>query len=136
MNITPNFTTYELIHSSTANKLKVSNEPGQRESINLVILCACILQPLRDKFGPLSITSGYRCNAVNKAVGGVNNSYHKKGMAADIRIKDQKQGEEIGKYAAKLQYCDKAILETPANKKPWLHVQWSFTAKHKFLVLR
>lgn len=136
MTITPNFTTYELIHSATANKLKVSNEPGQRESINLIILCACILQPLRDKFGPIIITSGYRCNAVNKAVGGVDNSYHKKGMAADIRIASQTQGETIGRYAATLQYCDKAILEIPAGKKPWLHVQWSFYAKHKFIVLK
>lgn len=36
--------------------------------------------------GPVVVTSGYRCPAHNKAVGGVENSYHTQGLAADIFV--------------------------------------------------
>jgi len=42
------------------------------------------LQKIRDEFGPMRITSGYRCEDHNKAVGGSEKSYHMRGMAADI----------------------------------------------------
>ena len=37
---------------------------------------------------PVSITSGYRCSNYNRKVGGVGNSYHCIGLAADIKVKD------------------------------------------------
>lgn len=50
-------------------------------------LAAC-LQKVRDHFGKqVIITSGYRCPTHNKAVGGSTNSYHARGMAADIQVK-------------------------------------------------
>jgi uncharacterized protein YcbK (DUF882 family) len=46
-----------------------------------------LLQRLRDKVGkPLTVTSGYRCQKHNKAVGGAANSQHVLGTAADIRV--------------------------------------------------
>lgn len=61
-----------------------------------------ILQQIRDQFGkPLRITSGYRCPKHNEAVGGVSNSLHTKGMAADIIITGIKP-EEIAKYAQQI----------------------------------
>lgn len=60
------------------------------------------LQKIRDHFGaPVNITSGYRCAAHNKRVGGATNSYHTKGQAADIYIKDV-DPLEIAKYAESL----------------------------------
>ena len=44
------------------------------------------LQELRNKYGKLQITSGYRCLAHNKAVGGSTNSKHTKGQAADFYL--------------------------------------------------
>lgn len=44
------------------------------------------LQELRNKYGKLQITSGYRCVAHNKAVGGSTNSKHTKGQAADFYL--------------------------------------------------
>ena len=44
-----------------------------------------MLQHLRDKFGPLNITSGHRCEDHNNAIKGKKNSYHLQGRAADFQ---------------------------------------------------
>lgn len=51
---------------------------------NIKALVDKVIQPLRDAWGPLAINSGYRCQEVNKAVGGVPTSQHTKGEAADV----------------------------------------------------
>lgn len=61
------------------------------------------LQALRDKVGvPLVITSGYRCPSHNKAEGGAPNSYHVKGMAADVVVPEGSTGEELAQAAKEL----------------------------------
>jgi hypothetical protein len=54
----------------------------------LYLLAKFILQPIRDKFGKVDITSGYRDRDLNKAVGGKDNSLHLRGKAADIVVED------------------------------------------------
>ena len=57
------------------------------------------LQAIRNHFGkPVNITSGYRCAAHNKAVGGDPNSSHMQGMAADVVVTGVKPGE-VAKFA-------------------------------------
>ncbi len=57
------------------------------------------VQKIRDHFGkPVTVTSGYRCQKHNKAVGGASDSNHTKGMAADIVVQDVKPCE-VAKYA-------------------------------------
>lgn len=83
--LTTNFTLNELIRSNTATKLNIDNTPSDEIIDNLNKLCTDIIQPIRDKYGkPMVITSGYRCKALNKAVGGVKTSQHVLGQAADI----------------------------------------------------
>ena len=83
--LTKNFTLEELTASATAKKLGVSNMPSPEIRKNLEKLCTDILQPLRDFYGkPICVGSGYRCPEVNEAVGGVKNSDHMYGCAADI----------------------------------------------------
>lgn len=56
------------------------------------------LDSVREHFGvPISITSGRRCDAHNRAVGGAPKSRHKDGTAADIRVKGVKPAE-VYKY--------------------------------------
>ena len=80
------FTFRELIRSDTAAKAGIDNLPHSIEIIdNLATLGDTVLDPLRAAMGfPVIITSGYRCPALNRAVGGVANSRHLTGRAADI----------------------------------------------------
>ncbi len=61
-----------------------------------------LLQKLRDKFGVINISSAYRTQSYNKKVGGVSNSQHLYGLAADITISDNSELEEAARFAEKL----------------------------------
>lgn len=85
MNLTKNFTLEELSNSSTAKRLGIDNIPNNEQVNNLRLLCEKVLQPIREKYGkPIIITSGFRCEKLNKAVGGSQKSEHRYGMAADF----------------------------------------------------
>ena len=86
-----NFKLSEFFVSSTADKNGIKNEPSldARATIerNINLLVDNVLDPIRDKLcAPVIITSGYRCPQVNKLVGGVNNSQHMSGCAADFHV--------------------------------------------------
>ena len=79
--LTPHFTLDEM----TVTKTGLSNIPNVEQVNQLRILCRDILEPLREKIGqPIIISSAFRSSAVNRAVGGVSNSQHLIGQAADI----------------------------------------------------
>lgn len=76
---------------------------------------AAYLQKIRDHFGkPVTINSGYRCAKHNKAVGGATGSYHTKGMAADIAVKDVAPAE-VAKYAETLGILGIGLYETSSD---------------------
>lgn len=86
MRLSRDFTLEELVYSATALRLGIDNTPTDQEEANLRRLATEVLQPLRDEWGrPIVVTSGYRCAALNKAVGGTSSSQHLRGEAADIR---------------------------------------------------
>ena len=79
------FTIKELCKSSTAVQKKIDNTPNSEIVNNLEKLVEYILDPLREKYGkPIIVNSGYRSQALNKAVNGSKTSQHMKGLAADI----------------------------------------------------
>lgn len=79
------FTIGELVRSDTADRRGISNICKKEHSDNLRSLIENVLDPLREAYGkPIRVTSGYRCEALNKAVGGSPTSDHMKGCAADI----------------------------------------------------
>lgn len=127
-----NFWLHEFVVSETANKLGIDNTPPPSAIENLRMLCVNVLQPARDQIGrPFKITSGYRCARLNKAVGGVANSKHLTGHAADIAVNGTVQAHYWAQVLAKQQTCDKVIIEHKAVY--WLHVQWSFAPLHKII---
>lgn len=88
--ISKNFTWEEFTASDTAKKLGILNHITDWDvRDNILELVDKVLQPLRDAWGkPITINSGYRCEKLNKAVGGVPTSQHRKGEAADCGVDD------------------------------------------------
>ena len=79
------FTIQELSASATAERLAIDNTPPRAAQQMLTVLVEQLLDPIRRRYGaPIIVTSGYRCPALNTAVGGVANSHHIIGCAADI----------------------------------------------------
>lgn len=92
MKLTENFTLEEMVASQTATAKKIDNTPSEQVKANLKKLCETVLQPIRDRYGkPIHVSSGYRCPKLNKAVGGVANSKHQTGEAADIQCCNNKE---------------------------------------------
>lgn len=84
MQLTQHFTLAELTKSSTAERLELDNTPPP-EVLPALTRTAEMLERIRSTLGvPVTVTSGYRALAVNKAVGGVTTSDHAQGRAADI----------------------------------------------------
>lgn len=91
-----NFTIMELVKSNIAKTNKIDNTPDATSLKYMHDLINYCLQPIRDKLGkPMIITSGYRCQALNKKVGGVSNSQHTKGQAVDFYVKDMSMQQVI-----------------------------------------
>lgn len=92
MKLTDNFTLEEFTHSNTAIAKGIDNTPNGQQVENLRILCARVLQPLREAYNePFFINSGFRCPELNKAVGGVPPSQHLEGKASDVRVKEPRK---------------------------------------------
>lgn len=118
------FTLSEFISSATAKKYNISNIPSSAIIDNLQYGCDMVLDPLRRRLGKaIIITSGYRCPHLNKLVGGVNNSWHTQGNAADIHIESEEDAKHKFEILKTIQSVDTCLFEHSKTSK-WLHVQW------------
>jgi len=126
--VTMHFTVDELCASATAKAKCINNKPDIQQTINLVYLAAYVLEPLRIAMGePIKISSGFRCQALNKAVGGVANSQHCKGQAADLCIDgDLKKGRKWFDYIKQHLPFDQLIWEHDRNGVYWVHVSYVY----------
>lgn len=118
------FTIEELCQSETAEKLKINNTPDQEIIEHLELLIECLLDPIREAWGSaIIVNSGYRCEELNKAVGGSKTSVHKLGWSADIRPKNGKMKEfkEFIVEFIKTRIWDQCILERSGNTE-WVHI--------------
>lgn len=87
--LSKHFKLSEFTASATALNMHIDNTPDTAAIVALSNLVTCTLQPLRDVVNvPILINSGYRSQALNKAVGGVPRSQHLAGEAADLSIND------------------------------------------------
>lgn len=124
MKLSEHFELEEFVRSSTADKLGICNEAPEYVAINLQVLCQMILEPLRRMAEkPLHINSGFRCSALNMAVGGAKNSNHLLGFAADVRCESWEECKEWQWLVCT--YCDfdECICEKH-GKSVWLHVAY------------
>jgi Peptidase M15 len=122
MKLSKNFSLWELLVSDAADRLGLDNTPNDQEIANLRTLCQTILQPARDVLGPIKINSGFRSEVVNRAVGGVSNSDHRLGFAADV-IPMNTGTRELAKWVVDNTSFDQVILEFGTLSNPnWIHV--------------
>lgn len=84
MRLTAHFTLAEFTRSESAKRHGVSNEPTPAHLENIKVLCEKILEPIRAKYGPIVISSGYRSKTLNHYIGGALKSQHLEGKAVDI----------------------------------------------------
>ena len=121
--LSEHFSVDEFTFSATAKAMGIVNSPGSSELANLRFLCRELLEPARAVIGePIHITSGYRCLALNQAVGGVAQSYHVRGLAADIHIESDAHASRLADALNAQPYCDLILVEH-AQGASWLHVQ-------------
>ena len=96
MKLSKNFTRQEIERSNTAKRLGISNEMSEKHLANMTKLLDNIIQPLRESLGPIRISSGYRGQDLNRAIGGSRKSQHCKGQALDIQFwQDGKMMNEL-----------------------------------------
>lgn len=121
MKLTLNFSLSELTYSDTAYKLGIINQPNQTELDNLQSL-AETLQKIRDAINvPITISSGFRCAELNKAVGGSKTSSHMQGLAADIHAKGYTP-KQLAEFIVNLGIdFDQLILERTKTAE-WVHI--------------
>lgn len=93
------FTLYELCKSDIAKKQNIDNFPTWEVVDNLKRIVEEILDPLREWYGkPINVNSGYRSQKLNKAVGGVNNSFHLNGCGVDIDTNSTEENKKLFEY--------------------------------------
>ena len=113
----------EFTFSATAQAMGIINDPSSLELANLRFLCREVLEPARRVLGePIHVTSGFRCLALNRAVGGVAQSYHVRGLAADLHIVSDAHASRLADALNAQPYCDLILVEH-AHGASWLHVQ-------------
>lgn len=133
MQISKNFTLEEFERSAAAAANHINNTASPDIIKNIDRLVHELLQPVRNEWGkPMHINSGYRSAALNDIVGGALNSFHCRGLAADIRITTSTEGRIMAAMFLQRALCDLVILER-SKKSYWLHVQLSDTPRHKYL---
>ncbi len=115
------FTLTELTRSATAQRLGIDNTPPPEAVAALTQLVDNVLDPLREAWGaPLYVTSGYRCPALNRAVGGVPHSQHILGQAADVTTGTIDGNRRLWQLLQSLHLpVDQAINE---HGYRWLHI--------------
>lgn len=125
--MTKNFSLAELTKSETALRLSIENQPDDEQLNNLLLLCANVLQPVRDHFGKgVKVNSALRTIPVNRAVGSSDSSHHVKGMAADIEIPGVPNAE-LAEYIRDHLPHTQVILEFYTQGIPdsgWVHVSY------------
>ena len=96
------------------------NKPTMQYVANMTYGCLMLLEPARQVVGPILINSGFRNTRVNALVGGVRNSQHLLGQAADIRPQDPQQFQRLVDFLQSHDLTDQLL-----TGNGWLHISWA-----------
>ena len=121
------FSIKELTKSETATKKGIDNTPNAAQVKNLEALIDNLLDPIREQWGAaIYVTSGFRSVALNKAVGGVANSHHLGGYAADLTVKSQAGNKALFEMirCSNLRWTQLISEKTTAHGCGWVHISY------------
>lgn len=115
----------EFTRSATAIRYGIDNEPDIETVEALQSLCVNVLEPLRERFGVIRITSGYRCLRLNEKIGGSRTSQHLLGEAADIHVGSIDTARKYFNFVRDNLDYDQMLLEMKGGRVHCLHVSYS-----------
>ncbi|WP_289763614.1 D-Ala-D-Ala carboxypeptidase family metallohydrolase [Paramuribaculum intestinale] len=119
------FSFQEFERSDTAYRHGIDNTMPEAAKKNVAVLVDKVLDPLREAWGkPITVTSGYRCATLNKAVGGVPTSMHLTGNAADITTGNEVDNRRLYQLAQELNLPYFELIGKKYGFK-WLHVSFN-----------
>jgi hypothetical protein len=128
MKLTNHFTLSEFTYSETAQRKNIDNTPSPNAIANIKALCEEVLEPAREEYGrAMIISSGYRSEQLNKAVGGAKTSQHMTGCAADIVCSEPRRLFDIIKANGKFDQ----LLWEHAGKTQWIHISYKPNGKNR-----
>jgi hypothetical protein len=141
MKISEHLSLAEVTRSETAKRKGVSNMPTEAHLANFKLLAEKVFEPIRNHFGsPINISSGYRSEALNKAVGGSRSSQHCSGEAIDIDMDGSANGvtnKMVFDYIKDNLEFDQLIWEFGTSSNPaWVHVSYESTGKQRKQMLK
>ena len=127
MKLSKNLSLSEVIKSNTALRKGIDNSPTEAHIENLKYVAEKVFQPTRDHFGvPIYISSGYRSQALNEAIGGSPRSFHSHGMALDLDQDGRNKGVSNADVFFYIKEClpfTELIWEFGDETNPnWVHV--------------
>ena len=137
--LSKNLSLSEMTKSTTAKRRGIDNSPTEEHIENMKVLAENIFQPIREHFGvPFSISSGYRSEALNKAIGGSKTSQHSKGLAIDIDrdYNFDPNNAQVFHYIKDHLNFDQLIWEFGTEENPsWVHVSYTTTETQRGQIL-
>lgn len=123
------FTLNELTYSTTAQSQRIDNKPDATQVSALTALVDNLLDPLRERLGkPITVNSGFRCPALNRAVGGAKTSQHLMGEAADITAGSKEANRKLFEVIRQELDFDQLIDEKNLS---WVHVSYKQAGNRK-----
>lgn len=126
-NISKHITLEEATKSATALRLGIVNEPNFTQLSAMQLVAATCFEPLREWYDkPIRINSFFRCDALNKAVGGSATSQHCKGEAIDMDAGKREENKKIFDWCKANLKFDQLIFEYGDESGPdWVHISFS-----------
>ena len=136
-NISKYISYLEATTSQTAIRKAILNAPSEKELICMQLVGIRVFDVVREHFGvPLRVSSFFRSEKLNKAVGGSKTSQHVKGQAIDMQGTGKVTNKMVFDYIKDNLDFDQLIWEYGTEKNPaWVHVSYISKEKNRKQIL-